>query len=85
MAAAKNYDIILMDLQMPVMNGYQAATAIRKSSNPNNQGVPIFALSASAGIDIKNKVRDFGMDGHISKPFNPAELHQTLEKIVFNL
>lgn len=85
MAAAKNYDIILMDLQMPVMNGYQAATAIRKSSNPNNQSVPIFALSASAGIDIKTKVKEFGMDGHISKPFNPAELHQTLEEIVFNL
>jgi CheY-like chemotaxis protein len=67
------------------MNGYQAAEAIRKSRNPNNQGIPIFALSASAGIDIKNKVRDFGMDGHISKPFNPAELHQTLERIVFNL
>ncbi len=79
MAEAKNYDIILMDLQMPVMNGYDAAKNIRNSDNLHNHTVPIYALSASAAMDVKNKVKEYGMNGHISKPFNPSDLYQTLK------
>ncbi len=79
MAEAKNYNIILMDLQMPIMNGYDASVAIRSSKNTHNQSIPIYALSASAAMDVKNNVKKFGMNGHISKPFNPSDLYQKLK------
>lgn len=85
MATKKNYDLILMDLQMPVMDGYQAAKAIRTSGIPHNKSIPIIALSASAAVDVKNKVQECGMDGHISKPFNPSDLYQQLKQIKNNI
>jgi len=81
MASKKNYDLILMDLQMPVMDGYDASRAIRSSGISHNETIPIIALSASAAVDVKNKVKENGMDGHISKPFNPSDLYQQLKKI----
>ncbi|MBS9461186.1 response regulator [Flagellimonas sp. 389] len=80
-AKQKNYDFILMDLQMPIMNGYEAAKRIRQSTNPHNLDIPIIALSASPPADVQNDIRKYGMDGHISKPFDPIELHQTLKRI----
>ncbi|UII77522.1 ATP-binding protein [Flagellimonas sp. HMM57] len=80
-ASQKNYDFILMDLQMPVMNGYEASRKIRQSTNPHNIDIPIIALSASPPADVENDIRKYGMDGHISKPFDPIELHQTLKRI----
>ncbi len=74
MAAAYAYNLILMDLQMPVMDGYQAAREIRKF----DQTVPIIALTASAMLETKLKIRDVGMDEIITKPFNPAELYQKI-------
>ena len=73
-----NFDIILMDLQMPLMNGFDAAMQIRKMSDPQKSNVPIIALTASALADIKEKVYASGMNEYISKPFKPSEL---LEKI----
>ncbi len=84
-AKEKNYHLILMDLQMPVMNGYDASQEIRNSGTPNNRSIPIYALSASAGMDVKEKVKQFGMNGHISKPFNPSDLYQTLKNVKNNL
>ncbi|MCV6629618.1 MAG: ATP-binding protein [Flavobacteriaceae bacterium] len=81
-ACKTNYDIILMDLQMPIMNGFDATVAIRQSNCYNNQDKPIYALSASAWIDIKNELEQFGLDGLISKPFNPSELYLILTKIL---
>lgn len=81
MASKNNYDMILMDLQMPVMNGYDAAQAIRDSGISHNESIPIYALTASASIDVEEKVRRYGMNGHISKPFNPSELYQKLKRI----
>jgi CheY-like chemotaxis protein len=69
-------DLVLMDLQMPVMDGYSAARIIRGF----NQQVPILALTASASEDVKEKVLAAGMQGHISKPFNPDELYQRLKR-----
>jgi|TARA_R110000744_G_scaffold45014_3_gene100183 PAS domain S-box-containing protein len=82
MAMEYTYDMILMDLQMPVMNGFEASKAIRDSNNPLNKVIPIYALSASTGIDIKNQLGEYGIDGLICKPFNPTELFKTLTSIL---
>ena len=79
MAAKYDYDVILMDLQMPVMNGYDSSKNIRENTTEYNKKVPIYALSSSASVGVKNRVFQYGMDGHISKPFNPTDLYQTLK------
>jgi PAS domain S-box-containing protein len=81
-AMENTYDMILMDLQMPVMNGFEASKAIRESNNPLNKVMPIYALSASTGMDIKNQLGQYGIDGLICKPFNPTELFKTLTSIL---
>ncbi len=70
------YDIILMDLQMPIMDGYQAAREIRSTRNP----VPIVALTASALLRVKEQVLMAGMNDYITKPFDPDELKRKLIK-----
>ncbi len=62
------YDVILMDIQMPVMNGYEATRAIRASVHPEAQTIPIIAMSANAFVDDVRKALDAGMNAHISKP-----------------
>lgn len=76
MAAKKDYDIILMDLQMPVLDGYQASRQIRATENP----VPILALTASALIRVKEQVEEAGMNDCLTKPFDPEELKRKLIK-----
>ena len=66
-------DLILMDLQMPVMDGYAATQAIRSSEHPNSN-VPIIAMSADVLNSSIVESRNAGMDDHLSKPFNPDEL-----------
>ncbi|MFC0516113.1 ATP-binding protein [Mucilaginibacter angelicae] len=73
-----NFDIVLMDLQMPVMNGFDASKEIRKMADPKKSGVPIIALTASALFDIKEQVYEAGMNDYVSKPFKPDDL---LEKL----
>ncbi|MEL7148495.1 MAG: ATP-binding protein, partial [Bacteroidota bacterium] len=68
------YDLILMDLEMPVMNGYEAALAIRKIETGKPQ-TPIVALSANALLDVSKKVQEAGMNGYISKPFEAAHFY----------
>ena len=82
MAEENCYDLILMDLQMPEMSGFDATKIIRQGNNPLNKTLPIYALSASAGIDIRKKIKNYGLNGLICKPFNPKELYRTLSKIV---
>jgi signal transduction histidine kinase/CheY-like chemotaxis protein len=77
-----NYDIILMDLQMPVMNGFDAANEIRKMTDPRKANVPIIALTASAMVDIKDKVCEAGMNDYVSKPFKPDELIEKIQSHV---
>ncbi|WP_462264790.1 ATP-binding protein [Mucilaginibacter sp.] len=69
-----NFDIILMDLQMPVMSGFEAAIEIRKMADTQKSVTPIIALTASALVDIRDKVFAAGMNDYISKPFKPEEL-----------
>ncbi|MFN0200055.1 MAG: PAS domain S-box protein [Bacteroidia bacterium] len=73
----KKYDLILMDIQMPNMNGYEATLNIRSTQNLNNQ-TPIIALTASAMLDQKNKAFEVGMNDYISKPFTPQQLFDKL-------
>lgn len=69
-----NFDIILMDLQMPVMNGFDAAIEIRKLADQKKANTPIIALTASALTEIREKVFQSGMNDYVSKPFKPEEL-----------
>ena len=77
-----NFDIILMDLQMPVMNGFDAAMEIRKMPDPAKANIPIIALTASALFDIKDQVTNAGMNGYIAKPFKPDELMEKIQSLV---
>ena len=72
------FDLVLMDIQMPVMDGYRATAEIRKSTDPRKRDVPIIALTASAFLTEKEKAKLFGMNDHVGKPFGPEDL---LEKI----
>jgi signal transduction histidine kinase/CheY-like chemotaxis protein len=77
-----NFDIILMDLQMPVMNGFDAAMEIRKMPDPKKASIPIIALTASALFDIKERVYNSGMNDYVSKPFKPSELFEKIQSLV---
>ncbi|MDB5031402.1 ATP-binding protein [Mucilaginibacter sp.] len=80
-----NFDIILMDLQMPVMNGFDAAMEIRKMHNPEKSDIPIIALTASALFDIRERVQKCGMNDYVSKPFKPNELFEKIQTLVAKL
>ena len=71
-----DFDAILMDVQMPVMNGYDATRAIRHGKNPLGQTIPIFAMTANAFSEDIQHSRDAGMDGHLSKPVDMAKLKE---------
>ncbi len=68
------YDIILMDLQMPIMDGYTASKELRK----NGVEIPILALTASVMLDVGDKVFKAGMDDYITKPFDPNDLYNKI-------
>ena len=78
------YDMILMDIQMPVMDGHMAAKAIRKLRRPDAVSVPIIAMSANAFIEDVESSRLAGMNGHISKPVNIAKLLGIMEDYLGN-
>ena len=71
-----DYDCVLMDLQMPVMDGYQATSEIRK--NPEYADMPIIAMTADAMVGVKERVISEGLNDYITKPFDPAMLWETL-------
>jgi PAS domain S-box-containing protein len=76
-----NYDLVLMDCQMPVMDGYTATGEIRKEGSPVlNSAVPIIALTANAMQGDREKCLDAGMDDYVTKPIKPATLIAALEK-----
>jgi len=72
------FDIVLMDLQMPEMDGYDATVEIRKF----NVKIPIIALTASAMLDIRDRAFEVGMNDYVTKPFNPNELYAKIRKRV---
>ncbi|RYG06315.1 MAG: hybrid sensor histidine kinase/response regulator [Chitinophagaceae bacterium] len=71
---AKDYDVVLMDIQMPEMDGYEATEAIRALNGHKYQTLPIIALTASASIEDKGNVLSAGMNDFVTKPFIPDEL-----------
>lgn len=74
------YDLILMDIQMPNMDGYEAAYAIRHSTHPQANNIPIFAMTANAFTEDISQALSAGMDGHISKPIDTDALYKLLYK-----
>ena len=75
----KEYALIFMDIQMPIMDGIEAAKNIRNTNNLN-QITPIIALTASSLLSIKDETKQIGMDDFLSKPFTPLELQIALSK-----
>ena len=76
------YDVILMDIRMPVMNGYEAVAAIRALNRPDAKKVPILAMTADAYTEDVQKCLDEGMNGHIAKPIEPEKFYRTLVSAV---
>jgi len=74
MSSVDFFDCILMDIRMPVMDGYEATRAIRKLERPDAKTVPIIAMTADAFTEDIQKCFDAGMNGHIAKPINPEAL-----------
>ena len=79
-AANGTYQLILMDIQMPVMNGYDAAKKIRRMDDPQKEGIPIIAMTANAFTEDRQVALDAGMNDHIAKPINMNVLVPTLRK-----
>ena len=79
-AANGTYQLILMDIQMPVMNGYDAAKKIRRMDDPQKAGIPIIAMTANAFTEDRQAALDAGMNDHIAKPINMNVLVPTLRK-----
>ena len=75
-----NYDLVLMDVQMPVMNGYEATKQIRALDNPALAGITILAMTANAFDEDKKKALECGMDGFLSKPIVIEDLISILQK-----
>ena len=74
------YDMILMDVQMPVMDGLEAARRIRSSENPLGRVIPILAMTANAFLEDMQKSKEAGMDEHLSKPVDIDALEQTVKR-----
>ena len=79
-AADGTYQVILMDIQMPVMNGYDAATKIRRMDDPKKADIPIIAMTANAFSEDKQAALDAGMNDHVAKPINMNILVPTIRK-----
>ncbi|MBK9391842.1 MAG: response regulator [Bacteroidetes bacterium] len=82
MFGTNNYDLILMDIQMPVMNGLTATEKIRALESTTNSHVPIIAITANAMIGDKEKCLSAGADDYISKPFQPVNLVEKIRQII---
>ncbi len=78
------FDVILMDIMMPVMNGLEATKAIRQLDRPDATTIPIFAMTANAFSEDINKSIEAGMNEHISKPLNPKQMIELIAKYTKN-
>lgn len=79
------YQLVLMDVQMPVMNGYEATRAIRRLDNRELASIPILAMSANAFEEDKQEALKCGMNGHIAKPIDVQNLFDTLKRMLTNV
>lgn len=83
-SANGTYTAILMDIHMPEMDGYMAASTIRSSTHPEAKTIPIVAMTADAFSEDVAKAHDAGMNDHVSKPIDVSVLYQTLKKYIKN-
>ena len=74
------YDLVLIDFQMPKMNGYETTKAIRKLPNPTLAQIPIVAMTANAFEEDKKAASDAGMNGHIGKPIHVEKMQREMER-----
>lgn len=75
-----NFDMVLMDLQMPILDGYKATQSIRKLADDRFKKIPILAITASAFNEIRKQVLEAGMNDFVTKPINPEDLYMKIEK-----
>ncbi len=76
------YDLVLMDIQMPIMDGYQAARSIQSFDNVKKASVPILAMTANAFREDCEKAAEAGMDGHIAKPLNAGDMFRKIGEVL---
>ena len=76
------YSLVFMDIQMPVMDGYEAAKRIRRLDDPAIAGIPIVAMTANAYEDDKKMAFSAGMNGHIGKPIEIPKLIEILQNMI---
>ena len=76
------YDCILMDIQMPIMNGYEATMAIRAMDDPGKKNIPIVAMTANVFQEDVQAARNAGMNGHIAKPLDVPVMMETLTRVL---
>ena len=79
---ARTYDMILMDIQMPKMDGYKATQAIRRLPDRDKACIPIIAMTANAFEEDKREALAAGMNGHIAKPIQVDKLLSTLSEVI---
>ena len=80
-AWAEKFDLIIMDIQMPGMDGFQAVAAIRERESAGGSRVPILALTAHAINGYRERCLTAGMDGYLSKPVRPDELYAAIDRL----
>lgn len=78
------YDLILMDIQMPNMHGYQAARCIRYLNDKKKAQIPIIAMTANAFAEDRKRAFDAGMNGHIAKPIDIEKLEAAIFSVLKN-
>ena len=76
------YDLILMDIQMPNMDGYQAAQCIRHLNDKTRAEIPIIAMTANAFAEDRKRAFDAGMNGHIAKPIDAEKMESAIVSIL---
>ena len=81
-APAGTYDVILMDIQMPIMDGYEAAKRIRAMEDQKKAEIPIVAVTANAFEEDRKISLEAGMNGHLAKPYDIDAIMQTLSEIL---
>ncbi len=82
MLQEQDFDLVLMDIQMPVMDGYEATHYIRENFPPEKSNIPILAMTAHAHISKDEKFREYGMDDFVLKPFEPEDLFHKIAKYI---
>ena len=81
-APAGTYDIVLMDIQMPVMDGYEAARLIRELKDKSKAEIPIIAVTANAFEEDRKLALESGMNGHLAKPYDVPKMLESLTNLI---